>query len=171
MKRISIAVLILCACFAPLAWGQQPASTCSNKWAQFHKYNMGRHNPCEKVLNVKNVKNLTLKWSTAPAGGFSSPAVANGVVYSATYALDASTGDLLWSYTAAGNYVSSSPAVANGVVYVGSNDGNVYALNVTTGALLWSYQTGNVVFSSPAVTNGVVYVGSGDGNVYAFGLK
>jgi eukaryotic-like serine/threonine-protein kinase len=34
------------------------------------------------------------------------------------YALNASTGAKLWSYTT-GGYVSSSPAVANGVVYVG----------------------------------------------------
>ena len=68
----------------------------------------------------------------------SSPAVANGVVYVGSdddnvYALNASTGALLWSYTT-GNDVYSSPAVANGVVYVGSDDGNVYALNANTGA-------------------------------------
>ena len=35
------------------------------------------------------------------------------------YALNASTGALLWKYTT-GEQVYSSPAVANGVVYVGS---------------------------------------------------
>ena len=54
---------------------------------------------------------------------YSSPAVANGVVYVGSddnvYALNARTGALLWSYTT-GEYVVSSPAVANGVVYVGS---------------------------------------------------
>ena len=54
----------------------------------------------------------------------SSPAVANGVVYVGSndgnvYALNASTGAMLWSYTTGGG-VYSSPAVANGVVYVGS---------------------------------------------------
>ena len=77
----------------------------------------------------------------------SSPAVANGVVYVGSddnnvYALNASTGALLWSYTT-GSTVVSSPAVANGVVYVGSSDDNVYALNASTGALLWSYTTGD----------------------------
>ena len=42
------------------------------------------------------------------------------------YALNASTGALLWSYTT-GSAVESSPAVANGVVYVGSYDDKVYA--------------------------------------------
>jgi eukaryotic-like serine/threonine-protein kinase len=97
----------------------------------------------------------------------SSPAVANGVVYFGSndvYALDASTGALLWSY-AMGGWVSSSPAVANGVVYAVGFLGNLYALNATTGALLWSDVTA-AEESSPAVANGVVSVGGGDG-VYA----
>ena len=61
------------------------------------------------------------------------------------YALNASTGALLWSYNTEGQ-ARSSPAVANGVVYVGSLDNNVYALNASTGALLWKYTTGTVLF-------------------------
>ena len=60
---------------------------------------------------------------------YSSPAVANGVVYVGSYdknvyALDAKTGAKLWSYIAGGG-VYTSPSVANGLVYVGSDDGNV----------------------------------------------
>jgi outer membrane protein assembly factor BamB len=133
----------------------------------------------------------------------SSPAVANGLVYAASddgnlYALNASTGALVWGYPSG---AGSTPAVANGVVYVdgvyalnattgallwtspfgsfpavadgvvysvGGND--VYALNASTGALLWSYATGGTVSARPAIANGVVYIGSDDGNVYAFGL-
>jgi len=70
------------------------------------------------------------------------------------YALDASTGAMLWSYSTIGP-VDSSPAVANGVVYV-TDDANVYGLNARTGALLWSYVTdGDPSPSSPAVMNGV----------------
>src|ERR1700739_3562056 len=82
MKRITIVVLILCACFVSAASGQQPAGNCINNWSEFHRTNMERWNPCEKVLNVKNFKNLGLRWSYPPGNGvFSSPAVANGVVY------------------------------------------------------------------------------------------
>jgi outer membrane protein assembly factor BamB len=42
------------------------------------------------------------------------------------YALNASTGALLWSYTTGGK-VGASPAVANGMLYVGSEDYNIYA--------------------------------------------
>ncbi len=84
------------------------------------------------------------------------------------YALDAQTGEVVWSY-ATGGAVISSPAVANGVVYVGSFNDNIYALSAATGAVLWSYQTGTRVESSPAVSNGIVYVGSSD-TIYTFHL-
>ena len=45
------------------------------------------------------------------------------------YALNASTGALLWKYTT-GVCVASSPAVADGVVYVGSRDHNLYAFHL-----------------------------------------
>jgi outer membrane protein assembly factor BamB len=80
------------------------------------------------------------------------------------YALNATTGALVWKYPAGG---ISSPAVASGIVYVGSGDHNVYALNATTGALVWKYTTGGIVDSSPAVVGGVVFVGSEDAKVYA----
>jgi len=82
------------------------------------------------------------------------------------YALNASTGALLWSSATAGG--GGALAVANGVVYLGS--GKLYALNARTGTKLWSYDTGRGA-GSPIVSNGVVYVGDYNGNVYAFGLK
>jgi outer membrane protein assembly factor BamB len=61
--------------------------------------------------------------------------VANGVVYVGSWnhnsliALNAKTGQKLWSY-ATGNRVVSSPAVAKGMVYVGSQDDKVYAFGL-----------------------------------------
>ena len=65
---------------------------------------------------------------------YSSPTVANGVVYVGSldgniYGLNASTGDSLWSYTT-GDFVESSPTVVNGTVYVGSLDGHAYAFGL-----------------------------------------
>ncbi len=165
MKRIRILVLILCACFASVAWGQQPASKCSNNWSQFSRNNMERFNPCEKVLNVNNVGSLHKKWRHLLGGFYSSPSVADGMVYVGSgdgnvYAFRAKSGHLLWSYTTDGA-IYSSPAVANGVVYIATD--TVYALNAETGALLWSYFGGS---GSPAVVNGVVYADSGN-NVIA----
>jgi hypothetical protein len=139
MKRISIVVLILCTGLASVAWGQQPTCGVSTSWSEFHRTNMMPSNPCEKVLSVNNVGSLGLKWNYTTGGYvFSSPAVANGVVYVGSldhnvYALNASTGAKVWTYTS-GSSVESSPAVANGVVYVGGD--HAYALNAKTGTKL-----------------------------------
>jgi len=112
----------------------------------------------------------TLKCSYTGGGGF--VAVANGVVYAASwnktlYALDAATCSLRWTYTAGG--ALSSPAVANGSVYVNSSDKKTYALEAATGDLRWSYTTGSdYIQSPPAVADGVLYVGSYDRKIYAF---
>jgi eukaryotic-like serine/threonine-protein kinase len=71
----------------------------------------------------------------AGAGVFSSPAVANGVVYVASindkvHALDASTGAALWTATGSANNETSSPAVANGRVYIGFQDNRLYAFGL-----------------------------------------
>jgi len=62
MKRISSLVLILCVCFASVAWSQK------NGWSEFHRHNMQRRNPYEKVLNVNNVGSLDKKWSYKTGG-------------------------------------------------------------------------------------------------------
>jgi hypothetical protein len=65
MKTVRISVLILCAGFASVAWGQQPPCKHPSPWGEFHRQNMQRWNPCEKVLGVNNVGNLGLRWSYA----------------------------------------------------------------------------------------------------------
>ena len=149
-------------------------------WTEFHRDNMQRWNPYETVLDLGNVGSLQVKWKRSVGlydlSPGTSPAVVKGVIYFGSndhnvYALNASTGTLMWSSATRGP-VYSSPAVVNGVVYVGSCDGNVYALNASTGAKLWSYATPiaegqSCVISAPTVVNGVVYVGSDDSSVYA----
>jgi len=62
----------------------------------------------------------------------SSPAIVDSIVYVGSednklYALNATNGNLIWSYGTFGG-VSFSPIIANGVAYVSSSDGNVYAV-------------------------------------------
>jgi len=168
MKGIRIAILILSACLASLAWGQPRAGSCTNDWTEFHGANMQRWDPCEKTLNAKNVRRLVLKWTSSLLGG-SQAAIVDGVAYlqsieGTVSALNADTGAALWtSQNVGGDY--SSPAVVNGVVYVGTA-----ALDAKTGALLWRYTSGST-YSAPTVANGVVYVGSDDPNLYALDAK
>jgi outer membrane protein assembly factor BamB len=142
------------------------------RWAQFRKRaSHDGHNFGENVLSPTTVGGLSLLWKYATHNTVDSPAVSNGVVYIGTgdgkvYALNASTGALLWKHTGGGGGFSS-PTVSSGVVYF--NSAGVYARKASTGTLLWQYATGGPgnESSSPAVANGVVYVGSYAGNVYA----
>ncbi len=99
------------------------------------------------------------------------PKVVNGIVYIGSadnnfYALDATTGDVIWMYTT-GDDVIAPPAIAEGVVYIGSFDHNVYALDATTGDKIWSFPTESFVESTPTFSDGVVYFGSFDNKTYA----
>jgi outer membrane protein assembly factor BamB len=148
------------------------------------------------VYDSQAPQQLSLKWTFSTNGSiYSSPAVANGVVYFGSadgnlYAVDAATGKLRWKFDAHGR-VNSSPAVVDGAVYVVSLDGNLYAVDAATGKQRWAFATegehrstkaGNLgafphtevvpdawdfYLSSPAVAGGAVYFGSGDGHVYA----
>ena len=73
------------------------------------------------------------KWRFLTSGPVhSSPAIANGVLYSGShdgnlYAVDIATGQEKWRF-ATGKKIKSSPAVANGVVFMGSHDRHLYAV-------------------------------------------
>jgi outer membrane protein assembly factor BamB len=164
--------------------GAQMPFLVQTDWPQFHFEADGtRLNPYENVLTPKTVRGLGLKWSyTTGNEVWSSPAVANGVVYVGSgtwtdfniYALNAKTGAKLWSYDP-GGWTLSSPAVADGVVYVGVwaySRGGVYALNAKTGQVLWTNPSNDVYTSSPTVANGVLYIGTVYSNsVYALDAK
>jgi outer membrane protein assembly factor BamB len=76
------------------------------------------------------------------------------------YCLNASDGNLIWSYLP-DHYIQSSPAVFDGKVYIGTNGGTIYCLDKITGELLWSNRTnGSIRNSSPAVADGNVYIGA-----------
>jgi len=159
--------------------GNSSTSPLPGDWAQFHRENMQRWNPYETTLGVNNVDKLQLKWShreglPSEDATFTSPAVANGVVYiseydGVLYALNAATGAVLWRNPTV--FAGSTPAVANGMVYVGGLDGNVYGVNANSGAVIWSFTTLGYLQSAPAVANGVVYIASTDARVYALNAQ
>jgi len=133
----------------------------------------------EGTIHALDETTGALKWSFKASGEVRcTPSVVDSVVYfgstgvasGAVYALRATDGSKLWSFSTGpgvSSYQDSSPAVAGGVVFIGSSDGNLYALEASSGAKKWSFKTGGKVSSSPAVLQGVVYVGSEDGKVYA----
>ena len=137
--------------------------------------------PPDGNLAAVNVRTGSEIWRLSPTVPITdTPAVAKNVVYvgggdpgsgGAFYAINASTGKVLWKYGNVNTYFQSSPTVVNGVVYVASfKDASLYAFNAGTGDVIWKDQIGSfqgVFDSSPAVAAGVVYIGSNDHNVYA----
>jgi outer membrane protein assembly factor BamB len=146
-------------------------------------------------------KTCTPLWTAATGDDVeSSPAVANGMVYTAAsnaaatagtvFAFDAAgtthcsgtpkTCTPLWSASTAKAIIDSSPAIENGILFIGSDDHDLYAFDASgsmncsgtpkTCTPLWSGATGGLVRSSPTPAGTIVYVGSGDGKLYAFGL-
>jgi outer membrane protein assembly factor BamB len=104
----------------------------------------------------------------------------DGVVYvtgkdKVVYALDLTTGRLIWKYAlATGTHGDlSGAALVNNRIYVGSDTG-VYALNAVTGALIWHVLSSSTFYASPAVTGPagqqVLVIGDNSGNLYALNL-
>jgi outer membrane protein assembly factor BamB len=120
-------------------------------------------NAYENVLNPANVPDLTPRWNDNSETYVSPPAISNGVAYfggsADLFALNASTGELLWSYPTFGP-PEYSPAVVDGVVYFGGYQGDVYALDARSGALLWSYTSPGFTWGL-TVAHGAVYYDSG----------
>ncbi len=107
----------------------------------------------------------------------SSPIVWNGKVYVASvdenlegkagiYALDGTTGALLWKYSVR-NSIKNSIAIDHGIVFAQDAEGYLYAVDAVTGKLKWEKKLS--VNGLPALVegitaeNGVVYAGTGKG--------
>jgi len=100
------------------------------------------------------------------AGVASTPAVTEDRVFFGNdngtfYAIDRSSGDLVWSFETGSPNLPSSPVIANDLVIFGSFDGGVYALDIDSGDVRWRYDGGETLFlSSAAVADATVYIAS-----------
>jgi outer membrane protein assembly factor BamB len=116
-----------------------------------------------------------LKWRFETGGDvFSSPAVADGVVYvgsndKSLYAIDADTGELIWRYEAYDD-IGSTPSVVDGIVYFGDINGQIYAVDTTQGEIQWiahAMPSSFLCLPSPVVYEDLVYF-SGKSLLYVF---
>jgi outer membrane protein assembly factor BamB len=113
-------------------------------------------------------------WSSRQSASqtFSTPAVTDHQgVYSAdngfVYAVDRSSGDLLWSFETGG--LPGSPVVSKDKVIV-TADGILHLLDLKNGRKIWAKEISDEI-TSPAVIRGMIVIGAGDGTVSAFGKK
>jgi serine/threonine-protein kinase len=132
------------------------------------------------AVNVASGKTLW-RQSLGAAAFPASLASANGVVFAGMlrslqssgsagaelYALNATTGQRLWSVPVDGG-VNAGPVAAGGTVYTGSADGVLGAWQANTGNKLWSYTAAGPVGSLSVVAGSRVYFGAGD-SVYSVG--
>jgi polyvinyl alcohol dehydrogenase (cytochrome) len=134
-------------------------------------------------LTAADVPKLSLKWALGfpdASVAWSSPTVARGRLYvgsqnGTVYSLDARTGCIHWTYSAAGGVrtaIAIGPAAAAGrpapsageaaFVYFGDTAANAYAVNAETGRVVWTRKVDDHplarITGSPALHAGRLYV-------------
>lgn len=144
------------------AWGQvsyeriRDADKTPGDWLTYHGSYKSWHYSAIDQINASNVDKLRVAWTHAMPrsvrGLQSMPLAADGILYysgsyNQVFALDGSTGEVLWYYKQKLNedLVSKqthSPynrgiALGNGMIYMGTLDGKLVALDMKLGKLLW----------------------------------
>jgi quinohemoprotein ethanol dehydrogenase len=153
-------------------------------------YDEQRFSPLHQI-DDQNVSQIGLAWYydlDTNRGQEATPIVVDGVMYftsawSKVFALNAATGQRLWSYDpkVPGNWavnaccdvVNRGVAAWNGKIFVGTLDGRLIALDAKTGRLVWETLTIDPSFrytitGAPRVVKGKVMIGNGGGE---FGVR
>ncbi|MGH9497681.1 MAG: PQQ-dependent dehydrogenase, methanol/ethanol family [Terriglobales bacterium] len=153
-------------------------------------YTEQRFSPLKKITG-QNVSQLGLAWFydlDTRRGQEATPLVVNGVMYftsawSKVFALNAATGDPLWSYdpkvpgesavNACCDVVNRGVAIWNGKIFSATLDGRLIALNAATGKPVWETLTTEpglryTITGAPRVVKGKVIIGNGGGE---FGVR
>lgn len=149
-------------------------------------------------INDTNAAQLGFAWAYdmgTERGQEATPLVIDGVMYTSgvwgiVYALNAATGEVLWTFhpgidpasarNACCDTVNRGVAVRDGVVFVASEDGRLHALDAKTGAEKWSADTiidrarftyastGAVLLTSDSVVIGNSGADLGDGSTRGY---
>ena len=142
-----------------------------------------RYSPLASI-NSRNVGKLSLAWSLELAtdrGQEATPLVVDGVMYatsswSIVYAIDASTGELRWTYDpqvpratgikACCDAVNRGVAHWRGRLFVGTLDGRLIAIDARTGRPVWSTLTVDpsrayTITGAPRVVKDKIVIGNG----------
>lgn len=79
-------------------------------------------------------------------------------------AMDANTGNILWTTANPSNETAHGPVtIVNGVLFAGSvaPSGPVYAMDARTGAIIWTVNTGATVYGGASSSYGCIFIGQG----------
>jgi len=123
----------------------------------------------------------TLVWRTyIPGGGRTGigTTYGDGLVFPGSFenlqmALDAKTGEVVWSTLTKGPMIFAGSYSEGRFFRGGTDDNTMYAFNATTGETLWTYKpnTDGYFTSGCAVAYGLVYSLNKDGYLYAFDVE
>jgi lanthanide-dependent methanol dehydrogenase len=153
-----------------------------------HDYGLTRFSPLDQI-NTGNIGQLQVAWTFSVGvdrGQESAPLVVDGTLIvvspypNRVFALDATTGDLKWTYVpdtdraaqgvACCDVVSRGPAYDNGKVFVATLDNHVVAIDFKTGKEIWSTKVGDInrgetVTMAPLAVRGKIVVGNSGGEL------
>jgi PQQ-dependent dehydrogenase (methanol/ethanol family) len=141
-----------------------------------------RFSPLSQI-NEQNIGQLGLLWDRelgTTRGLEATPLVSNGVIYttgewSVAYALDARTGEILWTFdprvprtrvrAICCDVVNRGVALSNDKVYLGTLDGRLIALDAKTGKPVWDVITVDqskpyAITGAPRIAKGRVLIGN-----------
>ncbi len=162
-----------------------------NEWLLHGRtYAEERHSPLDQI-NTSNVDQIGLSWSFETGtnrGHETTPIVKDGVMFitapwSIVHALDAKTGDLLWTHdpqverawanNACCDVVNRGVALYENSIFFGTLDGRLISLDKDTGNENWSILTIDkswpyTITGAPRIVKGNVIIGNGGGE---FGVR
>jgi lanthanide-dependent methanol dehydrogenase len=142
-----------------------------------------------KQINTKNVGKLQAAWMFSlgtVAGQEAAPLVVDNTMYligpypNEVFALNATTGDLKWSYepkpnpsvqgVACCDVVSRGLAYDHGKIFIATLDDNAVALDAKTGEVIWhtklgDINTGETVTMAPLAADGKIFIGNSGGEM------
>ena len=178
-----------------LAWqsvtSEQLLSPKDSDWINYRRtYDAAGYSPLEQI-NADNVNDLRLAWSYSMNDGsrwLATPIVANGLMYigegtGRIIALDAATGELVWSHTrtfpadialSEANRRFRGVSIYGDTIYWGTSNSYLVALDARTGEQRWEvktadYHDGEGHAHPPLIANGKVFLGMSGGDFAARG--
>jgi quinohemoprotein ethanol dehydrogenase len=160
-----------------------PAISAAADWTTYGRTNdEQRFSPLNQI-NEQNIGQLGLQWSRelgTTRGLEATPLVSNGVIYttgewSVAYALDAKTGEVLWTFDPqvprararriCCDVVNRGVAFYHDKVLLGTLDGRLIALEAKTGKPVWDVVTADqsksyAITGAPRIAKGLVLIGN-----------
>jgi outer membrane protein assembly factor BamB len=86
------------------------------------------------------------------------------------YALNATTGALVWDQPVEGAILGNPVLGSDGTLYLGTHAGRVYALNTRDGRELWSVTNTSWVWTGPILDGSTLYYGDAEGLLHSLSI-